>query len=89
MTVTDAAIQECLLRLVGDRGPTKTICPSEVARSLDAEQWRELMPQVRAIGSQLAKSGAIAVMQKGQVVNPDQVKGPIRYRLQTDGTTDQ
>jgi hypothetical protein len=74
-------IEDCLLSLVGDRGPEKTICPSEVARRLSPHDWRSLMPHVRAVGIQLASAGKIIVTQKGQVVNPETAKGPIRYRL--------
>ena len=81
MAVSDEAIQNCLMRLVRDRGPNKTICPSEVARSLEPDNWRDLMPQVRAVGIVLAQSQTIAVTQKGQVVDPANAKGPIRYRL--------
>lgn len=87
MTIADADIQACLLRLVRDRGPDKTICPSEVARSLGAHDWRSLMPQVRAVGVSLAASGTIEVTQKGQVINPQTAKGPIRYRLTRRSST--
>ena len=33
-TRSEAAIEETMLRLVAERGPGKTICPSEVARAL-------------------------------------------------------
>ncbi|MEL6383321.1 MAG: DUF3253 domain-containing protein [Cyanobacteria bacterium J06626_18] len=79
--IPDAAIRNCLLKLVRDRGPNKTICPSEVARSLGDDDWRSLMDQVRAVGIELYNAGKIAITQKGQVVNPHTVKGPIRYRL--------
>lgn len=81
MTVTEEAIRDCLLKLVRDRGPSKTICPSEVARALDSEDWRSLMPQVRAVGVALTHAEQIVVLQKGQVVDPETAKGPIRYRF--------
>ena len=81
MTIAEPHIRERLLQLVRDRGPEKTICPSEVARSLSADDWRSLMPQVRAVGIDLAHSGAIVVTQKGKIVDPQTAKGPIRYRL--------
>lgn len=82
MTSTpDEAIQKCLLKLVRDRGPEKTICPSEVARALGGDDWRALMEQIRTVGIALADAGSIAITQKGQVVDPRAVKGPIRYRL--------
>lgn len=81
MSISEQQIRACLLQLVRDRGPAKTICPSEVARALRADDWRSLMPQVRKVGIQLAAAGTIEVTQKGQVVHPDTAKGPIRYRL--------
>ena len=81
MPVSEQQIRERLLQLVRDRGPEKTICPSEVARSLSADDWRSLMPQVLAVGLDLADSGAIVVTQKGQIVDPQTAKGPIRYRF--------
>lgn len=73
-------IRTTLLALVAQRGPTKTLCPSEVARALSAEGWRELMPAVRQVGCALAATGHIVVTQRGQVVDPKTVTGPIRYR---------
>ena len=74
------SIRQCLLNQVRQRGVSKTICPSEVARALGGEQWRDLMESVRSVGRELAAEGKIVVTQKGQVVNPEQAKGPIRYR---------
>ncbi|MGD1861805.1 MAG: DUF3253 domain-containing protein [Leptolyngbyaceae cyanobacterium] len=81
MTVSNQEIQACLRRLVEERGPAKSICPSEVARALKSNDWRSLMPQVRAVGTTLAKAGEIVVTQKGTVIDPAASKGPIRYRL--------
>ncbi|RZM76081.1 DUF3253 domain-containing protein [Leptolyngbya iicbica] len=88
MALSEQQIQDCLMQLVRDRGPEKTICPSEVARALSADDWRSLMPQVRTVGMALAQAGAIAVTQKGQVVDPQTAKGPIRYRLLHHEQTD-
>ncbi|MGF1492806.1 MAG: DUF3253 domain-containing protein [Microcoleaceae cyanobacterium] len=74
-------VEQCILEKVRTRGTEKTICPSEVARELGGETWRDLMPIVREIGAELSCQGKIVVLQKGQIVDPNQVKGPIRYRL--------
>ncbi|MEM9804766.1 MAG: DUF3253 domain-containing protein [Cyanobacteria bacterium P01_D01_bin.56] len=79
MISTDT-IRQRLLDKVHQRGMDKTICPSEVARALDNEQWRDLMDAIRAVGQTLAAEGKIVVTQRGQVVNPNTAKGPIRYR---------
>ncbi|MBE9112441.1 DUF3253 domain-containing protein [Nodosilinea sp. LEGE 07298] len=81
MTTSPERIRAALLDLVAQRGPNKTICPSEVARALSAEHWRTLMPAVRKIGCELVFEGRIVATQKGQVVDPKTARGPIRYRL--------
>ncbi|MGG6241156.1 DUF3253 domain-containing protein [Nodosilinea sp. AN01ver1] len=79
MSISADKIRTTLLALVQQRRPDKTLCPSEVARALSAEQWRDLMPAVREVGIELAAQGQIVVTQKGQVVDPRTAKGPIRY----------
>lgn len=78
------SIRNAILEQVWRRGPEKSICPSEVTRALGGPQWRELMPCVREVGLALAEEGCIVVLQKGNIVNPHQVKGPIPYRIVPD-----
>ncbi|WP_197408473.1 DUF3253 domain-containing protein [Kocuria rhizophila] len=56
----------------------KTICPSDVARTLGGEQWRDLMPQIRDVAGDMADMGEITVTQKGETVDPCTARGPIR-----------
>lgn len=79
------AIRQCLLDKVQQRGLEKTICPSEAAKDLGGEEWRELMPVVRQVGALLAEEGMIVATQRGQVVDPIVAKGPIRYRITQQG----
>lgn len=73
-------LEEAILRLTAARGPTKSICPSDVARSLE-EDWRKLMGPVRAAALRLARAGRIEVLRKGKpVTNLDEVRGVIRLR---------
>jgi hypothetical protein len=76
-----ATIAAAILDLVHDRGPGKTICPSEAARRLDPEAWRALMPAVREAAASLQAQGLIAVTQRGRPVDPLAAKGPIRLGL--------
>lgn len=72
-------IEAEILRLVDARGDGKTICPSEVARSLAPDgDFRRLMPHVRESAATLAERGAIAVTQKGEKVDARSARGPIR-----------
>jgi hypothetical protein len=81
----DAVIEEAIITLCWKRGPEKTICPSEVARMLDADDaaWRSLMPAVRAAADRLVRRGLIEAMQGGRAVDMADVKGPIRFRLRS------
>lgn len=67
-----------ILRLTAMRGAGKSVCPSEVARSLSPQGWRELMPAVRQAAAELQDEGRIQVTQAGVKVDPRSVKGPVR-----------
>lgn len=64
------------------RGIEKTYCPSEVARTLFPENWREKMDAVRWVADELWKDGKLVVLQFGEIlaIPPSEVKGHIRLR---------
>lgn len=64
------------------RGLGKTFCPSEVARELFSDKWRDEMELIRNVADDLVKKGKLVVLQKGIIQNklPSELKGPIRLR---------
>lgn len=74
-------IRETLLALVQARGTGKTICPSEVARALDSEDWQRHLKPIRREAQLLARDGQIAIYRKGKQIDPDLMKGVIRLGL--------
>lgn len=65
--------------LLADRDPGKTICPSDAARALGGNDgFRPLMDTVRDAARDLVAAGRIEVTQKGEGVDLDTVKGPVR-----------
>lgn len=83
-SMPDAQIAETILKLCTERGPAKTICPSEVARALttdDEQAWRALMPEVRRVAGDLASKSRIAVTQRGNAVDATSASGAIRLGL--------
>ena len=68
------------MTLLSRRERTATICPSEVARQLGGETWRELMGPVRAAAGRLVAAGEVEITQGGAVVDLETVTGPIRIR---------
>ncbi|AEV71658.1 Protein of unknown function (DUF3253) [Mycolicibacterium rhodesiae NBB3] len=77
-------LRTAILQLARDRGPTKTICPSDAARAVGGDQWRELMEPARDIARDLARAGEVEILQHGEVLDPDaNWRGPIRIRAST------
>jgi hypothetical protein len=75
-----ARLRAAILELLERRGPGKTICPSDAARAVAAEDFRPLMDTARAAAAELVADGEIEVTQGGQVVDIAQARGPIRLR---------
>lgn len=73
-----------MLELLKRRGAGKTICPSEVARTVAPNHWRPLMGEVRAVAAKLVKEGRAVASQAGDPVDPATTKGPIRIGLPRD-----
>jgi hypothetical protein len=72
-------LRSSILALTKHRGPDSSICPSEAARAIGGEEWRELMEDARELARQLAKSGDVQITQRGEVLDPDGAwNGPIR-----------
>lgn len=70
-------VRAAILDLALQRGRAKSLCPSEVAKAL-AEDWRPLMPHVRAVAAAMPE---IVATQGGVEVDPVTARGPIRLRL--------
>jgi hypothetical protein len=81
------ALKRTILRLVSERGPAKSICPSEAAKAASPDDWNRLMPSVRAAAVQLARDGAITILRKGKPVDPDAFKGVYRLSLPREGAS--
>ncbi|KUI02524.1 S-adenosylmethionine tRNA ribosyltransferase [Mycolicibacterium acapulense] len=80
---TDARqrLRETILSLARERGPDKTICPSDAARAVGGDDWRELMDDARGTARDLARDGDVEITQKGEVLDPNATwRGPIRIR---------
>ena len=72
----DELARAATLVLLADRAPAATICPSEVARALVAEDdaasagagWRDAMPVVHAAIDQMVAEGLIRLSWKGEAL---------------------
>lgn len=73
-------LERTIIDLLRARATDSSICPSEAARELDGEEWRELMGPVREVAGSLAEAGTIEVTQRGAVVDVGSARGPVRLR---------
>jgi hypothetical protein len=65
--------------LLAGRDPGKTICPSDAARALGGDDgFRALMDTVRAAARELVAEGRLEVTQKGEAVDLERARGPVR-----------
>lgn len=69
-----------ILELLAARAATSTICPSDAARALGGDTWRDLMEPAREAARRLVEAGEVEITQGGSVVDPLTARGPIRIR---------
>jgi hypothetical protein len=80
--MSEPAIRDAILAQTEARGAAKSICPSEVARALEPEDWQKLMPRIRREAAVLAREGRIDILRKGRPVDPEaEIRGVIRLRI--------
>ncbi|TCU48407.1 uncharacterized protein DUF3253 [Curtobacterium sp. PhB146] len=77
---TDLALEQRIDELLAARARTSSICPSEVARSLEPDDWRPLVEPARRAAQRMMARGEVEITQGGSVVDPSTAKGPIRIR---------
>ena len=80
MEDVDAQLERALTGLLDRRSATSSVCPSEAARAVAPDGWRELMPAARAAAGRLVAAGAAEVTQHGEVVDVATARGPVRVR---------
>lgn len=74
---TQDQIESAITELLRNR--EGTICPSEAARRVFPDDWREHMEEVREVGKRLSQSQIIRITQNGCEVPVKKLKGPVRF----------
>ncbi len=55
-----------------------TICPSDAARVVGGEAWRDVVPLAREVAHELVTQDVVVVQQKGVAVDVREARGPVR-----------
>jgi hypothetical protein len=74
-------ISTTILTVAENRGPDKSTCPSEIARMLFPDDWREHMKDVVDEAIDLHNQGKVVITQKGEPVDVGHIKGPVRIKI--------
>lgn len=82
-------IEETIFSLLSAVQPGKTIAPEDVAKTVDLERWRKVLPQVRSTAIGLARDGRLVITRHNKPADPESFKGVWRMRLpsETDAPT--
>ena len=80
----EAAIFEKLAKADPKNVGGKSIEPAEVAKALQPEQWRRMLPKVKATALGLMRQGKLTITKKGKPVDPNNFRGVTRLRLPTE-----
>ncbi|WIB67764.1 MULTISPECIES: DUF3253 domain-containing protein [unclassified Curtobacterium] len=80
LTDTDHALEATIAHLLDTRAATSSTCPSEAARALGGDDWRSLMEPTRQAARRMVARGEVEITQRGSVIDPDHIHGPIRIR---------
>ena len=79
----DTALETAVLSLLAERGPGKSVDPTEAARLVGgphADGWGPLMQPLRRVVVRMALEGKLIITRKGRQVDPQDFRGV--YRLQ-------
>lgn len=78
----DRTIETELLAQLDACPAGSTVCPTEVARRIDADgmRWRDLLEPVRMAARRLQYAGKLEILQSGRRVDPDTARGSLRLR---------
>ena len=79
--MSSSNLHETIIDMVSKRGKGSSICPSEVARHLWPNEWRDKMEEVRFAATELARTNEISITQGGVPVDLEAIKGPIRLTI--------
>jgi len=86
-TSSRKSIEDVVLNLCAEKGPGKSIDPTEVARAFAASRgeddlgWRNWLSHVKPAAVGLARQGRLVIYRKGKPADPDDFRGVWRMGL--------
>jgi hypothetical protein len=64
----------------------KSVSPDQVAKAIDLDGWRRVLPQVKSAAIGLARAGRVEILRHNKPVDPNApIKGVYRLRAVSSG----
>lgn len=79
--VSDEEVHQTILAMCRQAGPAGSVRPEAVAQTILPDHWQTLLKRVRLAGKQLAVTGKITILRKGEEADPKDFKGLIRLQI--------
>jgi hypothetical protein len=73
-------VEDAIFAALAEVEAGKSVSPEAVARAVDAEGWRRVLPQVKATAVGLARQGKLVILRHGKPVDTEGFKGVWRMR---------
>jgi len=78
-------VEDAIFDLLAKVPAGKSVSPEDVARAVDPEGWRRMLPRVRAIAVGLARAERLVILRHNKPADAGDFRGVWRMRL--PGTT--
>lgn len=76
-----ASVEDAILDALAVVPAGKSIAPDQVAKAIDLDGWRRVLPQVKSAAVGLARIGKLDILRHNKPVNPaEPIKGVYRLR---------
>jgi hypothetical protein len=77
-----ASIEDAILDALAAAPAGKSIAPDQVAKAIDLERWRRVLPQVKSAAVGLARLGQVDILRHNKPADPmSPIKGVYRLRM--------
>jgi hypothetical protein len=81
-----ASVEDAILDALAVVAAGKSIAPDQVAKAIDLDGWRRMLPQVKSAAVGLARVGKVDILRHNKPVDPEApIKGVYRLRLPISG----
>ncbi|MCB8946170.1 MAG: DUF3253 domain-containing protein [Ardenticatenaceae bacterium] len=85
--IADTVVRATILEMCREAGLDGSVKPEAIAQAVYPEKWQTMLKRVRLMAKQMALAGDLVILRKGELADPEEVKGLIRLQITEQGLT--